>query len=37
MFRGTHRHLKPEPFWRDLIDRWKVSGQSVGNFLPPTA
>ena len=26
------RHSKPEPFWRDLIDRWKASGQSVAAF-----
>ena len=32
MFRSTHRKFKPEPFWRDLIDRWKVSGQSVAAF-----
>ena len=32
MFRRSHRYLKPEPFWRDLIDRWKVSGQSVASF-----
>jgi hypothetical protein len=32
MFRSTHRHFKPEPFWRDLIDRWKVSDQSVAAF-----
>ena len=32
MFRSTHRHFKPEPFWRDLIDRWKASGQSVAAF-----
>jgi hypothetical protein len=32
MFRSTRRHFKPEPFWRDLIDRWKASGQSVAAF-----
>ena len=32
MFRSTRRHSKPEPFWRDLIDRWKASGQSVAAF-----
>jgi hypothetical protein len=32
MFRRTHRHFKPEPFWRDLIDRWKASDQSVAVF-----
>ena len=32
MFRSTHRHFKPEPFWRDLIERWKASGQSVAAF-----
>ena len=32
MFRNTSRHSKPEPFWRDLIDRWKASGQSVAAF-----
>jgi transposase-like protein len=32
IFRRTHRHFKPEPFWRDLIDRWKASGQSVAAF-----
>ena len=32
MFRSTHRRFKPEPFWRDLIDRWKASGQSVAAF-----
>jgi hypothetical protein len=32
MFRSTHRRAKPEPFWRDLIDRWKTSGQSVAAF-----
>jgi hypothetical protein len=32
MFRSTARRLKLEPFWRDLIDRWKASGQSVAAF-----
>src|SRR6516162_5750133 len=32
MFRSNRRHSKPEPFWRDLIDRWKASGQSVAAF-----
>jgi hypothetical protein len=32
MFRNTARRSKPEPFWRDLIDRWKASGQSVAAF-----
>jgi hypothetical protein len=29
MFRRTRRNSKPEPFWRDLLDRWKASGESV--------
>ena len=32
MFRSTRRRFKPEPFWCDLIDRWKASGQSVAAF-----
>jgi len=32
MFRSTRRHFRSEPFWRDLIDRWKASGQSVASF-----
>jgi len=32
VFRNTTRRSKPEPFWRDLIDRWKVSGQSIAAF-----
>jgi hypothetical protein len=32
MFRSTHRRSRPEPYWRDLIDRWKASGQSVAAF-----
>jgi hypothetical protein len=27
-----HRNLKPEPFWRDLINLWRASGQSVAAF-----
>ena len=29
MPRTSRRNAKPEPFWRDLITRWKVSGQTV--------
>ena len=32
MFRSKRSRFKPEPFWRDLIDRWKASGQSVAAF-----
>jgi len=32
MFRNTARRSKSEPFWRDLIDRWKASGQSIAAF-----
>jgi hypothetical protein len=32
MVHSHHRHYQPEPFWRDLIDRWKVSGLPVGAF-----
>ena len=32
MFHSTRRHFKPEPFWRNLIDRWKASGQSIAAF-----
>jgi hypothetical protein len=32
MPRTSRRESKPEPFWRDLIDRWKTSGQSVAAF-----
>jgi hypothetical protein len=32
MSRSTPRRFKPEPFWRDLIDCWKASGQSVAAF-----
>jgi hypothetical protein len=32
MSRTSRRELKPERFWRDLIDRWKTSGQSIAAF-----
>jgi transposase-like protein len=32
MLRTAHRNVRPEPFWRDLIDRWKASGQSIAAF-----
>ena len=32
MPRTSRREPKPEPFWRDLIDRWKTSGQSIAAF-----
>jgi hypothetical protein len=32
MFRSTRRRSKAESFWRELIDRWKASGQSVAAF-----
>jgi hypothetical protein len=32
MPRTTHREQTPEPFWRDLIVRWKASGQTVAAF-----
>jgi hypothetical protein len=32
MARRTSRRFKSEPFWRDLIDCWKASGQSVAAF-----
>lgn len=32
MFRSTRRRSKSEPFWRDQIERWKGSGQSVAAF-----
>lgn len=32
MLRTTGRNVRPEPFWRDLIDRWKASGQSIAAF-----
>ena len=28
----NRRARKPEPFWLDLITRWKASGQSVAAF-----
>jgi hypothetical protein len=27
-----HHDSKPEPFWRDLIARWKASGETVAPF-----
>src|SRR5579872_3336616 len=32
MPRTSRRESKPEPFWRDLIDRWRISGQSIAAF-----
>jgi hypothetical protein len=32
MPRTSRRDSKPESFWRDLIDRCRVSGQSVAAF-----
>src|SRR5262249_57087086 len=32
MFPTPRRRSKAEPFWRDLSDRWKASGQSVAAF-----
>jgi transposase-like protein len=32
MLRTTRRNVRPEPFWRDLIDRWRASGQSIAAF-----
>jgi transposase-like protein len=32
MFRSTARRSKSEPFWRDLIDGWMASGQSIAAF-----
>ena len=32
MPRTTQREQKTEPFWRDLIARWKASGQTVAAF-----
>jgi hypothetical protein len=29
---GNRRLQRPEPFWLDLISRWKTSGQSVAAF-----
>jgi hypothetical protein len=32
MPRPSRRDPKPEPFWRDLIARWRASGQTVAAF-----
>jgi hypothetical protein len=32
MPRTSRRESKPEPFWRDFIERWKTSGQSIAAF-----
>src|SRR5947207_3050393 len=32
MPRTPHRNVRPEPFWRDLIERWRASGQSIAAF-----
>jgi hypothetical protein len=32
MPRTARRAPKPEPFWRDLIARWRTSGQTVAAF-----
>ncbi len=32
MSHNSPRRSKPEPIWRDLINRWKASGQSVAAF-----
>ena len=32
MPRANRRSSRSEPFWRDLITRWKTSGQSVAAF-----
>jgi hypothetical protein len=32
MPRTTRHDPQPEPFWRDLIDRWRDSGQTVAAF-----
>jgi hypothetical protein len=32
MPRTTRRDTKPESFWRDLIARWRTSGQTVAAF-----
>jgi hypothetical protein len=32
MSRTPRRDPKPEPFWRDLIDRWRASAQTVAAF-----
>lgn len=32
MPRTSRRIVRPEPFWRDLIDRWRASGRSITAF-----
>src|SRR5262245_61055733 len=32
MPRTPRRDTKPEPYWRDLITRWRASGQTVAAF-----
>jgi hypothetical protein len=32
MFRSNRRRSHLDPFWRDLIDRWKASGHAVWTF-----
>jgi hypothetical protein len=32
MPRANRRSSRSEPFWRDLITRWKTSGQSIAAF-----
>jgi hypothetical protein len=32
MPRTSRRDTNPEPFWRDLMDRWRASGQTVAAF-----
>jgi transposase-like protein len=32
MYRSRRRHSKPEPYWRELIERWKTSGQAIAAF-----
>jgi hypothetical protein len=32
MYRSKARRSEPVPFWRDLFDRWKTSGQSIAAF-----
>jgi hypothetical protein len=32
MPRTTRRNTNPESFWRDLIARWRASGQTVAAF-----
>jgi hypothetical protein len=32
MPRTSRRNPTPEPFWLDLIDRWRASGQTVAAF-----